>query len=293
VSVVCDNLTWSPVAVAPSHSALAAVLAGFVFAGVVMILGQARTAGYHPRSLTLLISSFFVLTLDSFLFSVIGGERDCSRAWTEMMIGAGLLGIGTLGVFGGIAWLALDRSDRYAHASRYITVLTRWIAAIIPMYLLITTLYYLDDTYGPELVPIWLRLVAWGCPAAVLAAVLTVTVAQLRGRWRPGEWNIKIAAYSSVAYGIASAFCFGGLSGPGDAHSGTPIWTVATAVIFALALSALATVTHVLALPPTRARPKDERSEPFSGGPVTPSVPAARNRTDRFGHPVDSRTQSA
>lgn len=275
---VCENLSWSPVAVASSHSALAAVIGGFVFAGIVMTLERGKPNKYQPRSLTLLIAAFFVLLLASFFFSVISGEQACDRAWTEMVISAGLLGIGTLGVFSGVAWLTLDSGPRHAQATTYIVALARWIAAIIPLYLLITTQYYLYDMYAPAAPPYWLSVIAWACPVGIVLAVPVLTIVQRGDRWRPGTRSIKIAASASVSYGIMSAVCFGVLGGrDADTAVPPPTWVVATAVIFALTLSALAIITHLLALPTKAAPPLDREPVPANGElPVPPFVPAAR-----------------
>ena len=198
----------------------------------------------------LLISSFLVLMLDSFFFSVIGGERLCERAWTEMMIGAGLLGIGSLGVFSGVAWLAADSNDRYSDAASYIATLARWVAGIIPLQLLITAQYYLHDMYQPNQPPLWLSISAWVCLLALTVAVVVLSFNQYRKPWRPTDWAVRAAAYSSVAYAIISSVSFGILGGRGpDPQGKPPDWVVGTAVAVALALSTLAIVSHMLALP--------------------------------------------
>ena len=269
---VCEGIEWNPVAVAPSHSALAAVIAGFVFTGAVLVLSDRGPAGYHPRSLTLLMSSFFVLVLDSFIFSVIGGEQACHRAWSEMMIGAGLLGIGTLGVFSGIAWLSVDSDRRYASATSYLTTVARWTAPIIAVQLLITGLFYLGDVYRPGRPPIWLTVAAWVFPAAIAIAVPVVTVLQRTGRWVPGSRSIAVAVYSSTGYAVVSALSFGILGNSWvDPAPPPPTWVAAVAVTLALALSAVAVVAHLLALPPAPVPPQ----------PEPPAVPAAREPATR------------
>lgn len=175
---ICGDLSWSPIAVAPSHAALAAVIGGFVFAGIVLTLGKRRLARVRPRSLTLLVAAFFVLMLDSFFFSVISGEQVCDRAWTQLMVSAGLLGIGTLGVFSGIVWLALDTDDRHARAAIQVALLARLMAVIVPLYLLITAQYYLYDMYAPDPPPGWLSIVAMACPTALVTAVPALALLQ-------------------------------------------------------------------------------------------------------------------
>jgi hypothetical protein len=52
-----------------------------------------------------LVAGFYTFALDSFMFGITSGEQVCERAWTETMGAAGMLGIGALGLFTGLAWL--------------------------------------------------------------------------------------------------------------------------------------------------------------------------------------------
>ncbi|QGN45814.1 hypothetical protein GKC29_02385 [Micromonospora sp. WMMC415] len=75
VAATCEHLDWSPIESAASHSQLAGVIASLLFAGMIVLLTDRGKTIKHTYALMLLTSSFFILALDSFLFSVIAGER--------------------------------------------------------------------------------------------------------------------------------------------------------------------------------------------------------------------------
>jgi hypothetical protein len=94
VAGACDSADWSPIDSAASHSQLAGVVAGLVFAGIVVILERQAPGRRPAEALTLFVAGFFTFALDGFFFGVVAGERTCPRAWTETMVAAGLLGFG-------------------------------------------------------------------------------------------------------------------------------------------------------------------------------------------------------
>ncbi|MFD0746451.1 hypothetical protein ACFQ1L_34880 [Phytohabitans flavus] len=141
----CDTLDWSPIASAPVHSAFAGVLAGLVFAGIVLLLSSRSDQVRRTNALVIFGSSFLVLAFDAFLFGVIAGERVCARAWTETMHAAGLLGLGALGIFAGICWL-IDTSDTTAgRMTRFYVTTTYVIAIIVTYHVGATAVEYLDS----------------------------------------------------------------------------------------------------------------------------------------------------
>ena len=92
----CSNAGWSAVSSAGPMSALAGVLAGFMLNGIVVLLSQTMKDIGKVRALGLLLAAFVALGLDSYLFALVTGDSSCHRAWTEAMLAAGLLGIGTV-----------------------------------------------------------------------------------------------------------------------------------------------------------------------------------------------------
>ncbi|MFI9242842.1 hypothetical protein ACIGXF_09630 [Streptomyces sp. NPDC053086] len=104
----CAGTGWSAVESAPANSQLAGVLAGFVFAGIVMIITERRVSVTRITALRVLISAFIALALDSYAFSLLNGdvaENACVRIWTESLIASGILAVGAVAVMAGISWL--------------------------------------------------------------------------------------------------------------------------------------------------------------------------------------------
>jgi len=119
MSVGCSVTGWSAVDSAMANSTLAGVLAGFMINGIILILGNQPTQmkpGYI-RGLSLLFAAFVALGFDSFLFGLVTGDTTnivntvsgevsgCRRAWTEAMLGAGLLAVGTIAIIAGFVYL--------------------------------------------------------------------------------------------------------------------------------------------------------------------------------------------
>lgn len=95
----CPTAPWSAVTSAQANAALAGVLAGFMFGGIVLLLGQ-RPTPRRLQAMSLMLAAFVVLGLDAYLFGLVTGETAalCRRQWTEAMIAAGLLGVGVVAI---------------------------------------------------------------------------------------------------------------------------------------------------------------------------------------------------
>ncbi len=104
----CAGTGWSAVESAPANSQLAGVLAGFIFAGIVMIITERKASVARITALRVLISAFIALALDSYAFSLLNGdvaENACARIWTESLIASGMLAVGAVAVMASISWL--------------------------------------------------------------------------------------------------------------------------------------------------------------------------------------------
>jgi hypothetical protein len=106
MGVGCSVTGWSAVASASANASLAAVLAGFMINGIVLVLGfkPSEMKAEYIQALALLFAAFVALGLDAFLFGLVTGDGTnivgkvsaCRRTWTEAMLAAGLLGIGAV-----------------------------------------------------------------------------------------------------------------------------------------------------------------------------------------------------
>ncbi|WP_229075170.1 hypothetical protein [Actinoplanes sp. DH11] len=246
-----SRVDWNPVEVGQSHSQLAAVIAGFLFTGVVFLLGRPRPNTNDSYPYVLMIPSFFILLLDSFLFSVISGEQVCNRAWTETMIAAGLLGAGSLGIFGGLAWVVYNVRPGQREPLSIVLATSHLIAIVILLHLQTTTVYYLRDLYPDDGMPDWLTMTTWLITGCVLGLLIAASVL----RWlRPHKrMQVHAAAYCALLYGISCSVAFSVLGGrPRAEWEPTPNWIAVTSVLLALTTSGVAVATQIAALPTTK-----------------------------------------
>lgn len=273
----CSGLDWNPVDVGQPHSQLAAVVAGFLFAGIVFLLGRRKPRENDSYPYVLMLPSLFVLLLDSFFFSVISGEQICNRAWTETMIAAGLLGTGSLGVFGGLSWVIHNARRGEREPLRIVLITSHVIAVVVLLHLQVTTSYYLRDIYSPDDPPSWLLATTWLTTAVVVLSLIVASI--LRQKLISKRLPVHIAAYCAMSYGIICSIAFSVLGGrPGEQWEPTPDWITATAVLLALTTAGVAVTTLIVALPAARDKPPDpaEPGTPPSSEQSRPDDPSTR-----------------
>jgi hypothetical protein len=258
----CDSIPWSPMGSASAHSALAGVIAGLVFAGIVILLERRREDKKPSPAISLLIAGFFTFALDSFLFAVIAGEQACARAFSETMVAAGMLGIGALGLFTGIAWL-LHAHDETDPTPFRVTILVSYcLAIVVGLHLVLTTHDYLHDSVRGK-PPAW---VGAALTKYLIAVAAVIFVHALVRRWvvRWAKHMAAGAAYVTVIYVTVCAGVFGWLAGlDSEQWQGGVSPNVATAAsVIPLVAAGATLVMQFLALP------APERSQP----PTTPSA---------------------
>lgn len=128
MSVGCSVTGWSAVASASANASLAAVLAGFMINGIVLVLAYkpSEMKAEYIQALALLFAAFVGLGLDAYLFglatgdstNVIGKVSACRRSWTEAMFAAGLLGIGAVVIVASFVLLftfSIPGSDKHTN----------------------------------------------------------------------------------------------------------------------------------------------------------------------------------
>jgi hypothetical protein len=241
VSVGCSLTGWSAVASASADGTLAAVLAGFMISGIVLLLSfKPKSMGSrYIQALSLMFAAFIVLGLDAFLFGLVTGDSTavigkvsaCRRTWTEAMFAAGLLGIGAVAIVVGFVLLfdayfsngaqrgpdpewkaSLDMLETLCNAIRGGVA----VATIDLLYL--TARSYLLAIFNGKVPILGTAVFLHGYLYIGILAVLVVTIAALtRHKWpnRFSEWlvtedrkhfvkTLKIAIYSSVGYAVIS-----------------------------------------------------------------------------------------
>jgi hypothetical protein len=201
MSIGCATGGWSAVTSSPANSALAGVLAGFMFGGIVLLLGQSATR-QRLQAMSLLFSAFVVLGLDSYLFGLVTGDTSaCRREWTEAMMGAGLLGVGAVAIVSALGLLLTSYIAEPATAAsqdhaadlatspeaKLLRVLTSVLlygaVAVVVFILTVVAEDYLNAVFNTH-PPRWLADPVYAYAALPLAGLLGLRVLR---RWRkPG-----------------------------------------------------------------------------------------------------------
>lgn len=180
------------------------------------------------------------------------------------MIASGLLSIGAVGMFGGIAWLLHSYEGKNPALAMLSLRISYCMQALVVLMLTITARGFIRDLYitRDQSPPWWL---AWSvglyAPAMLLTIVLVVTW------WKPAdeaarERAANRAAYASVLYVTLSVIVYGLAAGFPRPYW-MPMaswWPVGPALGTSLILPAAALIAHVRALPryePGKARSRD------------------------------------
>jgi hypothetical protein len=202
--------------------------------GIILLLGNREMASKpgYVQALSLLFTAFVALGLDSYLFGLVtgdtGGPGACRRAWTEAMLAAGLLGVGTVAIIVGFVFLFAvyfrDQPPGILGSSLDLlimvcTIVRAGVALVVVALIYVTSRSYLLAIF-PRGVPKWGTVFLYGYIAvAVLAIVVFVAAisAPLPKRDRPVNritelvrasndarfiMFLKISVFGSLAYSV-------------------------------------------------------------------------------------------
>jgi hypothetical protein len=125
---------WSVVNASSGYAQLSGTLAGFVFIALtISITVSDRTAvgDAHKQSSTLLATAFVVLLVSTLFFVVISGELIPYRAAFLAIISSSVLGLGSLLLMSGTAWLFHEHglASSAVKNFKFLSVLLLWLAA--------------------------------------------------------------------------------------------------------------------------------------------------------------------
>lgn len=293
----CRLISVDPTVMATSLSAVAGVLAGLVFAGIVVLLGGGNHRAQRIRATMLLLGGLFAMVVASVFFAIISGETICLRAMGLQAVAVSLLGVGATAIFGGIA-LLVHAHDDLGYAARLASLGSLLVGIFVLFYAVLA-----PQNFGAEMTAsgVVSYQATWFSPVysnlqEITAGIVLVTVlvravaARLRPR-RVAEGShalLIVAAYTSVLY-IAVAALAGWVLlsypatdwGPGTSVSGELVRTFCYAIATS---AALAIALHLVALPVSRPRaPADSGAEVSAGSapqasPEVSSDPAAAGR---------------
>ncbi|MBX6750765.1 MAG: hypothetical protein IRY85_14020 [Micromonosporaceae bacterium] len=274
----CRLISVDPTVMASSLSEVAGVLAGLVFAGIVVLLGGANHRVQRIRATMLLVSGLFAMVVASVFFAIISGETICLRALGLQAVAVSLLGVGATAIFGGIA-LLVHAHDDLGYAARLASLGSLLVGIFALFYAVLA-----PQNFGAEMTAsgVVSYRTTWFSPVythlqKITAGIVLVTVLvrALAARLRPRQASegshalVIVAAYTSVLY-IAVAALVGWVLlaypasdwGPGTSMSGelvrTFCYAIATSAAFAIALQLVALPVS----PPRAPAPAGSGTEP-------------------------------
>ncbi|MFI9762349.1 hypothetical protein ACIHFB_30985 [Streptomyces sp. NPDC051963] len=162
---------WNPIGSAQALSAFCGIFAGFVFSGIVMVIGQKNPPGgdgHASSGLRLLLPSFFGLAVAAYLYAVITGELVCRRAQVEQLFAGAILAADAAVVIAALAWLLLAYG-RNAHGELSFFRGLILVAAIFAMAMLAVSSVGFHNTWTEHTAAWWVDWMVWGTLAILVA----------------------------------------------------------------------------------------------------------------------------
>lgn len=238
---------WSIIASSQASSNFAGILAGFLFFGLIYLLGRDEKRG---EIVLLFTASFIVLAFAGYLFSRVSGfsapsdpgpaaASFCKGVWMVGMISYAMLIAGTTSMIVGLGYVLVSydpRSER-THLRRLATVATAGIL-VGSIVILFTSLNYYDELLDrPNRHRIW----EWSSLAIVVVLAFScVTFFSSRGpggRRKVRDNYLDCAVYVVGGFGIAGTALTGIATRVNPSH-----WISWLAIIVSLGFPAIIVV---------------------------------------------------
>lgn len=146
---LCHNLDWSPIGSASAQSSIAAILTGFVFAGIIVILSvRAPLRREAAQALKLLFTAFFGLAVTAYLLADVTGEQTCPRAETTEALMGGSLGTFSVVTIVSFTWLVIAYKGHDYNVLKFVHGLVYVSCAFVTLLLTTSATSYLNaDLY--------------------------------------------------------------------------------------------------------------------------------------------------
>lgn len=297
--------SWSATTAGNGQSVLSGVLAGFVFAGIVAVLGvRATDPGKEAaRALKLMFCAFIGLAVAAYLFADQAADGNCLRSSTEETLAGGILGTFAIIMIVSLTWL-VAAYDMHKHGVlRFLRRLLYVAMSFVVLLLCTSSFSYLqaDILHGPPLaVVVWIYvagglLYAIGLPitsrfAKFLLALRRHKRKSCSHRWdRAAEWlRVK---FDDVGHCAWAALVYLGLAALGDASvlsMNDSAWEQPpSATVYAVAWSSLVAPLVVLilamhALPPEpTSRDTEQESSAAAANQNVPALAGGEPDTAR------------
>jgi len=296
--------TWSATIAGNGQSVLSGVLAGFVFAGIVAVLGVRGTdpGKEAARALKLMLCAFIGLAVAAYLFADQAADGNCLRASSEETLAGGILGTFAIIMIVSLTWLVAAYGMHKDGVLRFLRRLLYVAMAFVALLLCTSSYSYLqaDTVHGPpRAVVIWLYisgglLYVLGHPVTLQFAKFLLALIRYRrqsdhhrrgqeaDRDRGKRIAVSLCAWGALLYLAAAAISDAFVLSTNDSAWKHPpseaIYVVAWASLV-VPLAVLILAMHALA----PERPSDNTEH------KSDAVPANRNTLARAGGMYEAR----
>jgi hypothetical protein len=242
---------WSPIIASGPQSALAGVLAGFVFTAMTVVLSTnlrrgkevsledewraERESKRRSYALQLFAAAFVIFAVDSYFLAVASGELACNRAYAESVLSGGTLGTGAILTVAGLAWLIAAYFDPGSTIGEVILYIIGSIWLIVVVMLIVSGIEVGESVLGNR----WsgygtVVLCVLGMGTAAMIVMLVWTKRGLEDETEITNW-VRFATLS----GIGSAVLCGLLTGVAAAGS-AKMWIYPPAsIVYGLVILAI------------------------------------------------------
>lgn len=141
-------------AVGSNQAAFAGVLAGVVFAGIVILLSIRSDLSEHSaRALKLLFCSLFGVTISAFLLATQAADVNCLRTLSEETVSEGILGTFSVIIVVALTWLVIAYGSHARGVLRSLRLGVRAVSLFIVVQLATSSCLYLksDVPHSPSI----------------------------------------------------------------------------------------------------------------------------------------------
>lgn len=213
----CGSNGWSIVTSAQANSNFSGILAGFLFFGLIYLLGRDEKRG---EIVSLFTASFIILAFASYLFSRVSGfsapsdahatASACKEAWMAGMIAIAMLVVGAATMIIGLGYVLVsyDPESERRHLQRLATVTAGGVLVGATLMLFTSVNFYDELLDRPNQTLTWTFI--------VLAVVLVLSVSGVTytfsrgpGKRQIRDTYIEWAVYVIGGFGISGTILTG------------------------------------------------------------------------------------
>jgi hypothetical protein len=195
---------WNPIAASSPESAVAALLGGFVFSGIVVILSTREKRQFEAaQALKLLFSTFLGFAVTSYLLANDAGEQTCSRGDALLVVAGGPLGTFSVLMLVALTWLVAAYRDELGDVLRLLRLLIYVASSFVILLLCVSSQSFISAEIGKhaQLPLATVSYVIYGAGVFAFSVGIAVLARKKLARWinqRPWSFSAPWVAEDRV-----------------------------------------------------------------------------------------------